>query len=528
MAAVAWGRTGLIALLALIPVVVQGLLYKDTLLDDPFITFRYADHLVQGHGLVWNPGEKPVEGFTSFGWTMLSALGIRLGVHPLAFAKGLGMAALVAMVLLPLTRLNTVTRTWLGKGLVAALIGLCPLLSFYAMSGMEQNLFACLVLASTLAYMRGLDQGDRRFTFAAALIAGVSGLVRPEGLGVFGIMALFEAFRAWRSGDRPERALRDLAAFTAGFAVVWLPFFLWRFGYFGYPFPNTYYAKHTGGGLAQVANGLLYYLAGLNIYLLAPLGFVFGAGLAATGRAGPPARPGTDVAFMIWFLLAYSGYIVLVGGDDTSAFPSVRFFVPMIPIVYLLVARMLEPLRARALAAALLTALVVAGATPDVLRFVAANGPALRFDQGLVAGLRALATPRGSSYEAPALATWIRARTAPDETIAVPWAGAVAYYSERRVIDTLGLNDEHIAHLPKRQRGIDVKMDPAYVIGRRPRLIFVNVARDVALGKLGFEAGGGWKLGDKEMIALLQRHPDYRLVMDAPTSIIVYERVTPR
>ncbi|MOA48814.1 hypothetical protein D3C78_1716120 [compost metagenome] len=110
----------------------------------------------------------------------------------------------------------------------------------------------------------------------------------------------------------------------------------------------------------------------------------------------------------------------------------------------------------------------------------------------------------------------------------MPWAGAVAFYSDRKVIDTLGLNDEHIAHLPKRQRGIDVKMDPDYVIGRRPDLIFVNVDRDVALGKKSFEAGGGWKLGDKEMIEKLKRHPEYRLVMDAPTGVIVYERVGAR
>ncbi len=42
--------------------------------DDAFISFRYARHLVEGHGLVWNPGER-VEGYTNF------QLG-RLGVPP--------------------------------------------------------------------------------------------------------------------------------------------------------------------------------------------------------------------------------------------------------------------------------------------------------------------------------------------------------------------------------------------------------------------------------------------------------------
>src|SRR5262245_10458405 len=47
--------------------------------DDAFISFRYADNLVHGLGLVFNAGER-VEGFTNFLWTLWIALGMRLGV----------------------------------------------------------------------------------------------------------------------------------------------------------------------------------------------------------------------------------------------------------------------------------------------------------------------------------------------------------------------------------------------------------------------------------------------------------------
>lgn len=33
--------------------------------EDAFISFRYARNLVDGHGLVFNPGER-VEGYTNF------------------------------------------------------------------------------------------------------------------------------------------------------------------------------------------------------------------------------------------------------------------------------------------------------------------------------------------------------------------------------------------------------------------------------------------------------------------------------
>jgi hypothetical protein len=43
----------------------------------------------------------------------------------------------------------------------------------------------------------------------------------------------------------------------------------------------------------------------------------------------------------------------------------------------------------------------------------------------------------------------IAAHTSPDATIAVHAAGQIPYYSERRTIDLLGLNDPVIAHSPR-------------------------------------------------------------------------------
>src|SRR5262245_60563964 len=44
-----------------------------TLIDDAMISMRYAKNLASGYGLVWNPGEAPVEGFTNLGWTLFMA-----------------------------------------------------------------------------------------------------------------------------------------------------------------------------------------------------------------------------------------------------------------------------------------------------------------------------------------------------------------------------------------------------------------------------------------------------------------------
>src|SRR6185369_4563880 len=41
------------------------------LLDDAMISMTYAKNLALGHGLVWNQGEIPIEGYTNPLWTIM-------------------------------------------------------------------------------------------------------------------------------------------------------------------------------------------------------------------------------------------------------------------------------------------------------------------------------------------------------------------------------------------------------------------------------------------------------------------------
>ncbi|MCZ7612535.1 MAG: hypothetical protein M5T52_03050 [Ignavibacteriaceae bacterium] len=45
--------------------------------------------------------------------------------------------------------------------------------------------------------------------------------------------------------------------FVTGFALIFGTYFIWRWIYFGYFLPNTFYAK-TGGGFQQIVGGFLY------------------------------------------------------------------------------------------------------------------------------------------------------------------------------------------------------------------------------------------------------------------------------
>ena len=72
-----------------------------TLFDEAMVSMRYARNLAHGDGLVWNPGETPVEGYTNFLWTLalaaLHAVRIPEGMIPLAVMI-VGSALLIVTV----------------------------------------------------------------------------------------------------------------------------------------------------------------------------------------------------------------------------------------------------------------------------------------------------------------------------------------------------------------------------------------------------------------------------------------------
>ena len=63
----------------------------DFVTDDAYISFRYARNLALSGQLVFNLGER-VEGYTNFLWTVILALGIKLGLGPVVLSRFLGVA----------------------------------------------------------------------------------------------------------------------------------------------------------------------------------------------------------------------------------------------------------------------------------------------------------------------------------------------------------------------------------------------------------------------------------------------------
>ncbi len=437
------------------------------IIDDAFISFRYARNLTEGHGLVFNAGER-VEGYTNFLWTVVLAGGMAAGGDPLVVAAALTLILAFAIVALTLVLAWQLLAPGAGAPLLwawgAPLLLVCstPFLLYTTRgSGMETALFTTLILASLVALLR-------HAWLLAGILTALTMLTRPDGALLAGMAALYALAAGFGRGQpeetaqpRPQQRLLPLLHYSGAFLLLFVPYFAWRWSYYGYLLPNTFYVK-VGGTSAQVAHGLGYLLAfGRDGVLLVAGGVALLAGMWAAWQQR--RQQWREVALVAGLVLLFCAYIVAVGGDWI---PGARFFVPVVPLLAVLTAwgmasmlqavPRLQPL-ALATTAALLVALVLQ--LPQQSSF---DYNAIWIQNYVVRRYREVGR-------------WINANTPPDTWVATGVAGAIPYYAERPTIDALGLTDLHIAHLPSDTLGTGrpghEKSDPDYVLGRKPEII---------------------------------------------------------
>ncbi len=455
------------------------------LIDDTFISFRYAENLVAGNGLVFNVGER-VEGYTNFLFVMLSALFLRLGVDPVWGTKAVALVTAVSALVLVarLVRFGPQPENPTGPAVIVLCL-LLPLQAFayWAIASFETMLFAGFFLWALYAALSESADGRRH---GAAWIFVLLALTRPEGAYLFAVCtAVFFVLDWWH--ERSWAVLRRHAVNVVIFATTYGIYFLWRYRYYGHLFPNTFYAKVTGGE-GQFATGLEYLRSWVVAFpalaaalVLSPLAIWLSAVPPATppdqldpeqaGGAGrdcplPTAhcRLSPNRAFVAVYLvtLAFTAYVVSVGGDFMPFF---RFFLPILPLACLLLAW----------SAGVISTRLERGRRIAVALIVVACAANLVFSRLTEEPYRAFVAHR-TAVIGEHVGRHLRATLAPDDLIAVNTAGTLPYYSALPTIDMLGLTDANIAQRPiyivssgwaGHRRGWG-----EYVLDRAPRAIF--------------------------------------------------------
>lgn len=284
--------------------------------DDSYITMRTVDNFINGYGPTWNVDER-LQTFTHPLWMFL--LSIVYGISRDAYLSLIGSSLFISVIAMFIflvygsTDMYSVLIGW-------AILMLSNAFIDYSTSGLENPASHLIVLLFTLGYLKWRDQLSQKRILGLALLASLLTLNRLDLL-LLCLPALLEIVIPVETGRR----LRFL---VTGFT----PFILWELFsiiYYGFPFPNTYYAK-LNTGISQyllIKHGILFFF---NSIVWDPITlFTIGASFILSMLLGTRQEKMISLGVGI-----YLGYVLWIGGD----FMSGRFLsVPLLSSVIILV-----------------------------------------------------------------------------------------------------------------------------------------------------------------------------------------------
>ena len=390
--------------------VATAIIIWDYSIDDAFITYRYAENLADGRGLVFNPGDKPIEGYSNFLWLLILSLLYKIGLPTPETAKVLGLALMAGAGAIWYFAYEKSEEKWLW--LVGPLFLICPVTVFWGLSGLELGLHAALIAGCVILFLQ-----RKRGTYVLLPLLILS---RPEGfIIVFTLLAVGGIWDYY--GHRLDAKYLIRCAGITGVALLALTIF--RLAIFGHPLPNTFYAKMHHKAIIG------FWEMGRMMILFIPLGL--GVVWSIVKLSIKPLNNPWLAVFLGLFLMQ----AVLSSRVDPVMNFLFRYLVAFLPLLIAISIESFSDISSRLLA--------VGAATIIVLSLF-------------------LPWPRVEEYVQKtreikavqwAVIDWLRPK--PDgTTVSMTDMGLIPYYTGKKFYDTFGLINEDIAHvgfIPKKE-----------------------------------------------------------------------------
>lgn len=244
-------------------------------IDDANITFAYAQNFANGNGFVYNVDGEKVEGFSSMLWVIITSAIFKFFPSPEFFILVFNVLcisfAFFYLCKYILDKLGWDSRATLFCGIFLSWVLAVPnFLAWSTISLMEFGLYSSVILCIVTVILKSADAELKRIEkyFLAALLLLLA-LIRPESLVLgpfFGVVYMFIDLTKTKSLIKTLR--------TSVFAIL-VPvisseiLILFRLAYFGYPVPNTYYAKVSGNFSYNIREGITYITNFINANNLA-------------------------------------------------------------------------------------------------------------------------------------------------------------------------------------------------------------------------------------------------------------------
>jgi arabinofuranosyltransferase len=431
--------------------------------DDAFISFRYAHNLITGEGLVWNPNER-VEGYTNFLWTLLMGCGLLAGIDPIICAYLFGIIFFIISLIITYKIAQLLFHSRDIAFVVMLLVGLNYTFISFATGGLETQMQTSLLLLGTFLSFQALESNKLtgRSMFYLALVLSLAMLTRLDSGIIVLPLIIMTTTKIFSQNETPSTKYKIFLHLVSPLALIIGSWFIWKLTYYGNILPNTFYIKASG--ITSPLKGLKYVSTFFFSYLLMPFAILsfFAIQKIIKHKITPLIIISSFIG--LWLL-----YLIKIGGD----FMEFRFFVPILPFLFILFGWIIFVFTKKYLYRCILISLILIGSLHHAFTF--ALDPTQRIEPVSNLHNHLFADNQNWSGIGKALKHFFLHTN--NVSIGVTAAGAIPYYSELLSIDMYGLNDHYLARegsligdTPGHQR-----MSPfEYLIGRGVNLVIAH------------------------------------------------------
>ena len=287
--------------------------------DDAFIVFRTIDNFLSGYGLTWNVSER-VESYSDPLFMLLQSFFIFLTGE--FYYTGIFLSIAVSIISLCILGFK------IAHSLVLALLGITILMLSkgfveYSTSGLEDPMTHLLLALFFFVYFKDRKEANFKTLFFLSLIASFGSVNRLDTTIIF-LPSLIYVFL-----KLPK--LRGFFILVIGF----IPLIIWKgftFFYYGFPFPNTAYAKvlNTGADKIELIQKGVFYLENSLHWDPLTLVTILGAIIFV-----PFLSKKTNHIPIIIGIVLYLFFVIQMGGD----YMGLRFLTAPLFLAVILISR---------------------------------------------------------------------------------------------------------------------------------------------------------------------------------------------
>jgi hypothetical protein len=421
-------------------------------IDDANIYYVYMRNFMEGHGFVYSVGGERVEGFTSLLWTLIGSFAFKISGSKewllLIVNLGLMMASFTLIgnyFYKTSSLLKSEKEKFYASTFCILLILITPgYIDWTVTSLMETGLWSFLLTAIGLELLK-YQNDKKRVIRNLSIYIPVLLLTRPEALLLAPFFVGILVIQEMMDGAHIFKAILANWKPVISYVVTCIGLFTFRLAYFGYPFPNTYYAKVSSERLENIASGISYLM---NYFYNKPISIaVFGASvlllihlimrLVKSKKLKKPTST-TELRNYGFFVLlfAMACFFPLFSGGDHFPFSRVmQPFTPFIALFTVLIAFKYIP-NFNLIKVLFLTFVLFFTFNFNLVDCNLMNNSPMRTEFSMVKVLRESSEKMNNFFK--------NLEKLPSQGVGA--AGATAYAYNGPSVDLLGLNNVEMAH----------------------------------------------------------------------------------